>query len=456
MPRTSATEQQLSGWGNCPKERCRVVIPRSNDSLRTIVALGREASYIPRGLGRAYGDSALNGDVIVQTALNRFLAFDAATGVLECEAGVSLAEIVDHILPRGWFVAATPGTRFVTVGGAIAADVHGKNHHVDGSFGNHVDSFQLLTAQGEEITCSRDHNPDVFWATIGGMGLTGVIVRARLRLRKVPSRYLSVTYRRARNLDEALECLAATEREHRYSVAWVDCLSRGRALGRSVVMLGNEAQPDDIRRELGAGPFDRHGEKRRRAVPIGFPSFMLNSYVVRAFNTLYYAAQADRRRIVDYESYFYPLDHVLHWNRLYGRRGFVQYQALLPPATSRVGLTALLESIAKSRRGSFLAVLKSTGPANPGMLSYLFPGHTLALDIPNTGQDLRAFLRELDAILLDHGGRLYLAKDAMSTAEVFACMYPRLPEFRAVKSRIDPDRRIMSSQARRLRIVEAG
>jgi len=407
-------------------------------------------------MGRAYGDSALNanGGVIVQTALNRFLAFDDTTGVLECEAGVSLAEILTHFLPRGWFVAATPGTQFITIGGAIAADVHGKNHHVDGTFGDHVLDLQLLTAQREEITCSRDKNPDVFWATIGGMGLTGVILRARLRLRKVPSRFVAVTYRRTRNLDGALECFAATDREYRYSVAWIDCLSRGSALGRSVVMLGNDAETEDVRRELRIGPYDNLGKGHRRAIPINCPSFVLNSFAVRAFNALYYAAHPDRRMIVDYESYFYPLDHILHWNRLYGRRGFVQYQALLPLETSRAGLIALLESITKSRRASFLAVLKSTGAANPGMLSYLFRGHTLALDIPNTGLDLRGFLGELDAILLDHGGRLYLAKDAMTTAKVFATMYPRLNELRAIKSRIDPNHRIMSSQARRLRIVE--
>jgi decaprenylphospho-beta-D-ribofuranose 2-oxidase len=454
MPGIFANERELSGWGNCPRERCRVVVPRSQGVLGAILERGPEASYIPRGLGRAYGDSALNGGVIVQTALNRFLSFDETTGILECEAGVSLGEILRHLLPRGWFVAAAPGTQFITIGGAIAADVHGKNHHVDGTFGEHVLELQLLTALGVEITCSRAQNSDVFWATIGGMGLTGVIVRARLRLRKVPSRYVAVTYRRACNLDHALELLAATDHAYRYSVAWIDCINGGRSLGRSVVMLGNDAEAADVRCALGVGPFDPVGKKRRRAVPITVPSFVLNSYAVRVFNTLYFAAHPDRETIVDCESYFYPLDRVSHWNRLYGKRGFIQYQALLPPATSRQGLIALLESIVRSRRSSFLAVLKSTGAASPGMLSYPFSGHTLALDIPNTGPDLRGFLRELDAILVDHGGRLYLAKDAMTTAEVFATMYPRLSEFRAVKSRIDPNHRIMSSQARRLRIVE--
>jgi FAD/FMN-containing dehydrogenase len=425
--------------------------------LRAIVAGGPECTYIPRGLGRAYGDPALNGNggVILQTALNRFLAFDETTGVLECEAGVSLREIVRVFLPRGWFLGATPGTQFVTVGGAIAADVHGKNHHGDGTFGNHVVEFRLLTGRGEEITCSCDHNPDVFWATIGGMGLTGVIRRARLRLRKVPSRFMAVTYRRARDLDSALECFAAHDRDHGYSVAWIDCLGRGKALGRSVVMLGNEADAAEVRRTLGVGPFDSLARKPGRGVPMGLPGFMINAYAVRAFNAIYYhLAHGDRRKVVDYETYLYPLDHVGHWNRIYGRRGFIQYQALLPRETSRRALIQLLEAVAKSRRASFLAVLKSTGAANSGMLSYLFPGHTLSLDFPNRGVGLSRFLRELDAILLDHGGRLYLAKDAMMTAEMFAATYPRLGEFRAVKARVDPDHRFLSSQARRLRIVE--
>lgn len=450
-----AVVADLSGWGNCPVERCRVVRPGSRAALRAVVRAGREPSYIARGLGRAYGDAALNRDrgVIVATGLDRFLAFDEESGILECEAGAALADILRHLLPRGYFVATTPGTKHVTIGGAIAADVHGKNHHVDGSFAGGVLDFRLLTASGEEITCSRSENPEVFWATVGGMGLTGVIIRARIRLRKVPSSYVAVDSRRARDLDQALECFAATDARYRYSVAWIDCLGGGRALGRSVVMLGNDAGADEVRRRLRVDP-QALPARASRSVPFPLPGFALNPWSVRAFNALYYAAHPDRRTLVDYNTYFYPLDHVVHWNRIYGRRGFVQYQALLPPETSRRGLIALLEALARARRAPFLAVLKGSGAGNPGMLSYLHPGHTLALDIPNSGPDLPGFLARLDAILLEHGGRLYLAKDAMTTAENFAAMYPRLAEFRAVKRRIDPAGRFASSQARRLRIVE--
>jgi FAD/FMN-containing dehydrogenase len=450
-----AVEAVISGWGNCPVERCFLETPHSQADLQTIVTAGSQPTYIPRGLGRAYGDSALNASqgVIVQTRLNHFLAFDQETGLLECEAGVSLDEILRHLLPRGWFVPTTPGTKFVTIGGAIAADVHGKNHHVHGSFASGVLAFQLLTATGQVLSCSRHENPDVFWATLGGMGLTGIILRARIQLRKVPSSFIQVTYRRTRDLDAALECFAATNRDYVYSVAWIDCLARGRSLGRSVVMLGNDAGADDVRRRLGVDPYFLP-DRRKKSVPFHFPGSALNPWSVAAFNAVYYAAHRDAEKLVHCDSFFYPLDNVLAWNRIYGRRGFIQYQALFPPETSRTGLVALLEALSRARRASFLAVLKSSGPGNDGLLSFLAPGHTLALDIPNTGPDLCDFLGELDELLLKNGGRLYLAKDAMTTARAFAAMYPRLDEFRAVKARVDPNNRFVSTQARRLQIVE--
>jgi FAD/FMN-containing dehydrogenase len=281
-----------------------------------------------------------------------------------------------------------------------------------------------------------------------------VIVRARIQLRRVPSSFVAVRYRRTPNLDAALECLAAADRDDRYSVAWIDALARGRALGRSVVMLGNDAPAEEVRRRLRVDP--HHLPRRRgKSIPRAFPAGMLNPLVVRAFNAAYYAAHRDGETLADLGSYVYPLDHLRKWNRVYGRRGFVQYQALFPPETSRRGLVDLIERLTRARRASFLAVLKRTGGAkSDGLLSFVAPGHTLALDLLNTGADLRAFLGELDAIVLKHGGRLYLAKDAMTSATAFAAMYPRLGEFRAVKARVDPNQRFVSSQARRLGIVE--
>lgn len=454
--RAVLVEQSLAGWGNRPVERCLVARPESVAQAQALLAAESPSTFIPRGLGRAYGDAALNrgGGVLDQTRMRHFLAFDEAAGIVECEAGVSLAEIVEHLLPRGWFLPVTPGTRFVTLGGAIAADVHGKNHHVDGSLGSFVVDFRLLTADGELITCSRQENTDAFRATLGGMGLTGAVVSARLRLVPTESAYVLVDYRRTRDLDATLECFAQTDRQYRYSVAWIDCLAGGKSLGRSVVMLGNDAPaaalPDPLRRRPLALP--RHGAV---GVPCMLPAWLLNPLSVKAFNALYYARHGDSRRLVDYASFFWPLDGVRHWNRIYGRRGFVQYQALLPRETSRSGLVELLAEVVRCRRASFLAVLKSSGAAGEGLLSYLYPGHTLALDLPYTGDDLRPVLRRLDAILLRHGGRLYLAKDAMTTAPAFAAMYPTLDEFRHIKERLDPECRFASSQARRLGIVAA-
>jgi decaprenylphospho-beta-D-ribofuranose 2-oxidase len=280
-----------------------------------------------------------------------------------------------------------------------------------------------------------------------------VITRLDLQLRRAPSAYCRVTYRRAANLDEAIERLAATEADYRYSVAWVDALATGRSLGRSVLMLGNDAEPD----ELPTSQRDRpHAlpTRRRRSVPFSAPPWLLNRLAVAAFNTAFYARHRDHEAIVDYGRFFYPLDAVAHWNRLYGRRGFVQYQVLLPLETARAGLIAVLEQVAAWKKASFLTVLKKAGPAAAGPLSYMFPGYTLALDLPNTGDDLRRLTGRLDRLLLDHGGRLYLAKDATMSAETFAAMYPRLDEFRRVKNAVDPHHRFVSSQAHRVGIVE--
>lgn len=433
---------------------CLLARPAECGQIATILDHSATGSVIARGLGRAYGDAAINGGGLVLDAVacRRFLSFDGFSGIVDCEAGVSLAEIIDVFLPRGWFPGVTPGTRFVTVGGAIAADVHGKNHHVDGSFASWVEDFDLLTADGQIVTCTREATPELYWATLGGMGLTGVILRARIRLRRVASAYVRVTYQRTKNLEETLAAFAARDADYRYSVAWIDCLARGKSLGRSVLMLGEHAAVDELPRGQRDAPYVvRRGLAKR--VPFHLPSGCLNRLTVQAFNDLYYAAHADGEKIIDYGSYFYPLDGIRDWNRIYGRRGFVQYQVLFPHETSHEALRVLLEEIAAAGRASFLAVLKRSGEANPSPLSYLHPGHTLALDFPYTGEDLVEFLARLDQITLRYGGRLYLAKDAMTTPYAFAEMYPRLAEFRDFKARIDPAGRFSSTQARRLQLV---
>jgi len=422
--------------------------------LPAILQSGLESSYIAYGLGRSYGDAALNAKrgVISTARLNRFLSFDDQTGVLECESGVGLAEIVRHFLPRGFFLPVTPGTKFITMGGAIAGDIHGKNHHRDGSIANYITSFQLLTPNGQILTCSPAQNTEIFWATVGGMGLTGFILTARIQLRRVESGYVLVDYRKAGHLDEALDLMADSDQQYEYSVAWIDCLANGQALGRSVLMRGNHATAAEVRarhRDPLAAPTRPHLNVRWDS-----PTVALNRYTVRAFNTLYYRLhRASENQLVDFESFFYPLDSVENWNRLYGRRGFVQYQVAIPEENGRRSLRVLVGRLARSGRSSFLAVLKQFGEPDPGLLSFPIKGYTLALDLPVAG-GLVPFLRELDRIVVDAGGRIYLAKDAVLEPETFAASYPRLNEFRAVKHKLDPNGLFSSSLARRLRIAD--
>ncbi|MNS30111.1 putative decaprenylphosphoryl-beta-D-ribose oxidase [compost metagenome] len=449
---TNFAIQPQSGWGRFPLGEGPLFRPERRSDVANILASGLFPSYIPRGLGRSYGDTALNGQggVIDQTRLNRMLAFDPATGALTCEAGVSFAEIIETFLPRGWFLPVTPGTKFVTVGGAIANDVHGKNHHIDGAFSRFVEELTLLTPTGEVLTCSPTEHADVFWATVGGVGLTGTILTARFRLTRVSTAYAHVTYRQAKNLDEALALFAEDGDRHRLSVAWIDCLARGASMGRSVLMLGDYATPE----QLGAGTAPLAlAPAKKLAIPMDFPSGTLNRYSVAAFNALFYAKHGNRDQVVHFEPYFYPLDAIRDWNRMYGKAGFVQYQVALPESTAREGLTELLERFSGSGRASFLAVLKRFGPEGSGLLSFPMAGYTLALDLPMDAT-LPAFLRELDARVVAWGGRLYLAKDALVSREHFERMYPRLAEFKAIQRRLDPQGRMGSTQARRLGLVE--
>ncbi|QOV91960.1 FAD-binding oxidoreductase [Humisphaera borealis] len=457
-------KQLLSGWGNFRPDECRVFRPEKLADLRALMSDGTRDGdnppaasestrndLIARGLGRSYGDSATNagGGVVLNTRMDCLIGFDPATGVVEAESGVSFATLIDLFLPRGYFLPVTPGTKYVTLGGAIAADVHGKNHHRDGTIGNFVQSLQLLTAAGDVVTCSPDDNADLFWATVGGMGLTGIILSARLKLLPVTSAYLEVAYRRAANLDQAMELLSGGS-DRQYSVAWIDCLSAGVSIGRCVLMEADHLPADKLSGRRARQPL-KLPARRKRSVPRLFPSFFLGRLAVKAFNKLYYFKHGDGTRIVDLDRYFYPLDAVHHWNRIYGRRGFVQYQALFSTETARAGLGELLARIAESGSASFLAVLKRTGEQGKGMLSFPFPGYTLALDLRNNGK-LEALTQSLDAILLKHGGRLYLAKDSTMSPEMFAAMYPRLEAFRAVRQRIDPGNRFSSTQSRRLTI----
>ncbi len=449
---TAIARKKLSGWGRYRHLDCRVARPGSLSSAKALCESG--AAVTPRGLGRSYGDSAIDPEAIVleQGLLDRFLSFDRESGLIRCESGVSLREIIECSLPAGWFLPTTPGTKFVTIGGAIAADVHGKNHHVHGTFGKWIREMVLLLPDGSFKTCSPESNHELFWSTVGGMGLTGFIVEAVLQLRRCASSWYKVDFRRCPDLDAALSGLAESDHSHDYSVAWIDCLRKGRGLGRSVLMLGNDAALSDLPEKRRDSPFEIP-RKRQKTVPFDFPGFTLNSWTVSAFNQIYYTTHPDRTRLLDYESFFYPLDSVGDWNRVYGRRGFIQYQALLPPETAAKGLRKLLERISTEGSASFLAVLKKCGSQNRAPLSFLHEGYTLALDLANTGASMSRLVTGLDKILLDLGGRLYLAKDSLMSPETFRAMYPRLSEFMEIKNQVDPDRRFVSAQARRLEIV---
>jgi decaprenylphospho-beta-D-ribofuranose 2-oxidase len=449
-----ASEQTLSGWGNLRRERASVYRAHRWADVCEVVAKAGSRGVIARGLGRSYGDAALNedGTVLLLTRLDRLLAFDADSGVVECESGVSLATLLEVFVPRGFFLPVTPGTKHVTVGGAIATDVHGKNHHRDGSIAAFVLDLRLVTGSGKIVYCSRHENSEVFWATLGGMGLTGVILSARLRLRAVPTSYMRVDCRRCPDLDGVLTQFEQRDRGCQYSVAWIDCMARGRTLGRSVLMQADHAALDELPPAQRSTPL-RPARASQRNVPFHAPGFALNPLTVRLFNAAYYARHPDREgQLCHYEPFFYPLDVLGNWNRIYGRRGFTQYQVVFEPKRSRAGLVALLETIASSGRASFLAVLKSFGAPSGGLLSFPTNGHTLALDIPNRGAGFAQFIGRLNHITLQHGGRVYLAKDAFLDAPSFRSMYPAAQRFIAVKRAVDARGCFTSSLARRIEL----
>jgi FAD/FMN-containing dehydrogenase len=433
-------ETSFTGWGRYPRVSCHVI--EAADTERIPGAVAAAPSLIARGNGRAYGDAAVNArGTLPMVPHCKVLAFDPATGRLTAEAGLLLADIIAEFVPRGWFAPVTPGTKFVSLGGMIAADVHGKNHHLTGSIGRHIEGFDLALADGRIVHCSPAENAALFAATLGGMGLTGVILRATIRMMPIETSKIRCETLRAANLDAVMELFEASQ-SWTYSVAWIDCLSGGGALGRSVLQRGEHATAAEVPGGSTSLPVNR-----ARRVPFDFPTFALNRWSVRAFNALYWRRSRPGTAIIDLDPFFYPLDALLEWNRIYGRPGFFQYQCVLPTAASRSGLTALLERIRASGAGSFLSVLKRFGPQD-GMLSFPMEGYTLALDFPVTAATLR-LADELDAIVADHGGRLYLAKDARMSRRMLAG-YPRLDEFKAVRASVDPDRKFASALSERL------
>lgn len=439
---------KLAGWGNYPRIDCRVIGAAGLAGLRQRVAA--EPSLIARGNGRAYGDAALNRAATLLTRRHdHVIAFDAQSGLLTAESGLLLADLLDMAIPRGWFPPVTPGTRWVTLGGMVASDVHGKNHHGAGSFCNHVDSLELVLADGRVASCSRTQNADLFAATCGGMGLTGIIASVTLRLQPVRTAWIRQQTLRCASLAEAMAQIEAT-RHWTYSVAWIDCLSGGTDAGRCLLYLGEHAEPDELE-PLRRGAALAVPDRRALRVPPMFPGWALNGHSLRAFNGIYYRTARPGTALVDWRSYFYPLDAIRDWNRIYGHSGFTQYQCVLPAAASAAGLPLLLQRVARAGLGSFLAVLKQFGDHPGGDLSFPMAGYTLAMDFPLRPQSL-ALLDELDAIVADHGGRLYLAKDARMTAAMLRRGYERLPHFRSLRQRSGAATRFTSHLAERLEL----
>ena len=437
----------LYGWGRTTASISDVETPTSDLEVATLLATSPRV--IARGLGRSYGDAAqLSGGVVLDNRELGGVGEFAEDGVVTLGAGVSIDELLATSIPRGWFVPVTPGTRQVSIGGAIAADVHGKNHHLDGSIAHHVLEMRLVTPNGA-VTVSPTQDPSLFWATIGGMGLTGVVTSVTLRMMRIETNQVLVDTERFANLEGVMAAMAGDDANFRYSVAWVDCMTRGAHMGRAILTRGDHASRGDVEKPSLKGP-----APARLFVPFNAPSGLLNPLTIKAFNEVWFrsAPKHEEREPQSLSTFFHPLDGLRNWNRLYGRRGFVQYQFCVPDSEGSTIVDAITR-LSDSRVPSFLAVLKRFGPANEGLLSFPMAGWTLALDLPVGPRKLPAVLDDLDELVLAAGGRIYFAKDSRLSPDKVRAMYPRLTEFLEVKNRVDPDHRLTSDLARRLQLT---
>ncbi|MBK9756105.1 MAG: FAD-binding oxidoreductase [Nannocystis sp.] len=430
----------LAGWGNLPRP--------GREVLSEDLEAASQGAVLSRGLGRSYGDSSLpppgRSEVLGTRLADRILAWDPQRGVLRAEAGFSLWEFNRLFLRRGWFISATPGTQFVSLGGMVAADVHGKGHHRFGGFGSHLRALRLRMADGSIVECGPDREPELFWATVGGMGLTGHILEVECQTQAIPTPWIYSESERIDDIDHFIAALKGSSERWPFSVGWIDCLSRGKRMGRGILDRGRWAEPH----ETGGRPLP---VTRRLAVPFDFPSWVLGRLTVRAFNTLYYWKHWQRARsgLRTPDSFFYPLDAILHWNRIYGRRGFTQYQCVLPDSAGKGAARRFLELLTSRGGASFLCVIKDCGAQGQGMLSFLQPGISIALDIP-VRDNTQALVDTLNELVIAEGGRIYLAKDAFTRPEHYAAMDPRLPAFTALRDRWDPQRTIRSAQSVRV------
>lgn len=434
----------VAGWGHTTVHTVPTGRPGGSASVADLLGENSNAPILPFGLCRSYGDVSVptaQGRGLLLTHLNKFLAFNPQSGLLVAEAGATLADMLHTFLPQGWMIPVTPGTYFVTLGGAIANDVHGKNHRTAGSFGNHVEWIDLMLADGREARLSAQENAPLFHATIGGLGLTGVILRAAIRLMPVPGNTIAITRHRVEDLDHVFASYLQQPAEDPFAVTWIDAMARGGSMGRGIFERGHiTAERIDYKPRFTPG------------LPCNFPNFALNPLSIGLFNTFrYYTAASSKPKVhlMPVEAFFYPLDSIHNWNRMYGRRGFHQFQAVIPEESAQQGIRLLLEEISRSRKASFLAVLKRLGATGQGLLSFPLPGFTLALDFPNSS-GVSELLARLIRITRDYGGRVYLAKDSALTADDFCAMYPLHEQYRAILEQVDPQQRFSSAMAVRL------
>lgn len=448
----SAHRALLAGWGKAAPSAAELIevdVDGLADAVKALPARGG----IARGLGRSYGDPAQNsgGHVLRLVPAHDAVSIDDAAGTVTASAGVSLDDLLAILVPRGWFVPVTPGTRFVTIGGAIASDIHGKNHHLEGSFGNHVTRLRLMLADTSIVDIGPDRDPELFWATVGGMGLTGIIVDATFRLIPIETSRISVQTRRLGHIDDVMALMAESDHDFRYSVAWLDLLARGKHLGRGVLTNGEHARLDELDARAAAAPLAYAGRQLVDLPPVVPSPGVINRLSVTAFNELWYRKAPIRRdgEIQSIPAYFHPLDSVGDWNRVYGRRGFLQYQFVVPFG-AEAALRTVIERLSAAALPMFLNVLKRFGPGNPGYLSFPRGGWTLAIDVPASRSGLSELLAGLDRIVLDAGGRHYLAKDFQTSADAIRRGYPRLDEWMAIRERVDPAGVWASDLSRRL------
>ena len=437
---------KLTGWGQYPVIEANVFTPKT---LNEIIEFVNKGELIARGNGRAYGDSAINSVATLHMKhFNKIIEFNNQTGELIAEAGVLLADIVSTYILKGWFPYVTPGTKFVTLGGMIATDVHGKNHHKKGSFSQFVNWIEIVNSDGQVCRCSNDNNKDLFLWTLGGMGLTGIILKASITLKKIESSFIEQTTMTANNINHAIEILN-NEINSSYSVAWVDCFKKGPGLGRSVVMLGEHALLDDL-----PDSFKKifKIKKRKFNIPFNFPGWFLNKFILKLYNSFYYYWKKNRQRkaFVDYESYFYPLDSILNWNRIYGKRGFIQFQCVIPKLNSQSGINEIINEISESNTRPYLAVLKNFG-LQTGYFSFPEEGLTLSLDFPVNKKTL-VLIDRLDSITIKYGGRFYLAKDSHISQQTLLLSDSRVQKFTTWRQKSGASRVFNSSQSDRLKI----